>query len=112
MTKFSRAIKIAVLVAALSSGALNAAFADCTPGASRCGADGYVERCNYDGSRWDANMITRCEGSGRGGEGHYSGNSGRGSECVPGASRCGADGYVERCSFNGMRWESSVAQCR
>jgi hypothetical protein len=32
--------------------------------------------------------------------------------CSPGISRCGADGYVERCSYDGASWTSSLQKCK
>jgi|SRR5581483_5461509 len=70
--------------------------ADCTPGDTRCGADGYVQRCDYEGKRWDI-TFTRCK---------------KEKVCSPGASRCGADGYVERCDYDGEGWQPSAQKCR
>jgi hypothetical protein len=32
--------------------------------------------------------------------------------CTPGASRCGADGYVERCDSDGRSYRQTMQKCR
>jgi hypothetical protein len=32
--------------------------------------------------------------------------------CAPGITRCGADGYVEECSADGSRWETTLRKCQ
>jgi hypothetical protein len=83
-------------------------YAVCTPGESRCGADGEIQRCNSDHT-WNASepgstcnpndnpsdkaprYNDRSGGDGRQGDGLQ-------PLCTPGITRCGADNEVERCT--------------
>lgn len=98
---------IMAVLAGIALLSAHTASAGCTTGESRCGADGYVERCTSNGT-WNSSML-KCarEGDGRYGRDRPSG----GYRCTPGESQCGADGYVERCTPDGT-WDSSMLKCR
>jgi len=106
---------VALLLTGLASGPALAADV-CAEGDQKCGPDGYVLRCDRPGIRFDArwtSTMARCQGPAAAGQG-ASRFEARSIElrnvCNEGASRCGADRKVERCSDS--VWRTTVTACR
>ena len=87
----------------------------CAEGDQKCGPDGYILRCDRPSVRFDARWTPTmrvCKGPAAAGQGS-SRFEAKSIElrnvCTEGASRCGADRKVERCSE--AVWRTTVNSC-